>query len=376
MTVPTVLAVLVPNGLGHARRTVGVLGRYLARGGSARVVIAGEAWQEQAARRWPEGRLLAERGARWHHGVVAPGVSWGTDPSMWADGRLLRWEERLADLERTTRPDVVLSDNLVGVLSVRSDALLLGSFLWSDVLAGVAPLLGGCRAGADDPVGRFIAHERRLLAEHRPEMLCVEGLAMPGVLTRTRAVPVGWLCPGARPSAPADEREGIVVLGGGTGAADDLLVAAATAIAGAGFTVRAAGSLAERAGVGAFDPWVHGWDDAAAVVCRAGAGTVTDAIDWSTPIVCVDEGTNVELRHNASRVESLGFGVDAGAAAPPETVVAAVRTVLEPARAAAIRERMAQADKEGLDQAAEWLALHCGVLLGPRPAPEEGVAPP
>ena len=31
-------------------------------------------------------------------------------------------------------PDLVLSDNLVGVLSRRPDALLLGSFLWSDVL--------------------------------------------------------------------------------------------------------------------------------------------------------------------------------------------------------------------------------------------------
>jgi hypothetical protein len=365
---PELVAVLVPNGLGHARRTVGVIARYLERGGEAAVTIVGESWQESASLRWPAGRLLADHGAVWVPGIVAPGVHWSTDPGVYDDGRLLAWEERLDDVPSLATAEIVLTDNLVGVLTRRPDALLLGSFLWSDVLGAVDPT-------PTPAVRAFVAHEQELLARHRPEMLCVEGLATPGVLDRTQAVPVGWMCQGRAAfghhdptAAPAGHE--VAVLGGWTGAADDLLVDVAVALGDDGHVVTAAESIATRAGVTAFDPTSDRWEHTAAVVCRPGAGTITDCIDWRVPVVCVDEGSNSELRHNGGRVEALGLGVDAGCGADTDAVVRCVRQVLEPERHAEIRGRMAAADVHGLDQAADWLAVHCGArLAAPRARP-------
>jgi hypothetical protein len=349
---PRLVAVLVPNGLGHARRTVGVIARYLERGGDATVTVVGEAWQEAAARRWPAGQVLTAHGAAWRPGIVAPGVHWSTDTSVYGDGRLLGWEDRLADVPELAAADVVLSDNLVGVLTSRPDALLLGSFLWSDVLADQEP-------HPTPAVAAFVRHERELLATHRPEMLCVRGLATPGVLERTRAVPVGWMCQGS-PARPQDEAaDEVAVLGGWTGAADDLLVDAAVALRAAGRSVTAAEAVAARAGVPVFDPTSDQWRRTAAVVCRPGAGTLTDCVDWRVPVVCLDEGANSELRHNGRQVEELGLGVDTGCTADPDVVVEAVGQVLDPARRADIRLRMEAADRRGLDEAARWLAVHC-----------------
>lgn len=77
---------------------------------------------------------LLAAGARVRSGVMAPGVGWSADASVYEDGRLRGWLRRLARVEEIAAADLVLSDNLPGVLELRADAVLSGSFLWSDVL--------------------------------------------------------------------------------------------------------------------------------------------------------------------------------------------------------------------------------------------------
>src|SRR5829696_3227016 len=153
---------------------IGVLGSFLDRGGEADITIVGEAWQREAASRWAAGALVERHRASWRHGIVQPGVGWSVAADRYRDGSLLEWEARLDQVPELARADVVVSDNLAGVLTRRPDALLAASFLWSDVLDAAAP--------SSPDVGAFVAHERALLQAHRPEMLCVRDLVMPGVL--------------------------------------------------------------------------------------------------------------------------------------------------------------------------------------------------
>src|SRR5215813_8567522 len=89
-------------------------------------------------------------------GVLDPGVVWSTDASRYEDGSLLAWKDRLARLPSLERARLVVSDNLAGVLALRSDAVLVGSFLWGDVLA--------CAHAESRHVGVFAALEEELLS--------------------------------------------------------------------------------------------------------------------------------------------------------------------------------------------------------------------
>jgi hypothetical protein len=357
---PRLVVVLAANGLGHTRRMVGILGAYLDRGGVGEITIVGTPWQREAAKGWTSGARVEHHGATWRHGIVEDGVRWSTAPDRYRDGSLVGWEERLAGVPELEDADVVVSDNLVGVLTRRPDALLAASFLWSDVLASASP--------ATPEVTTFVEHERALLAEHRPEMLCVRDLAMPGVWERTRAHPVGWMCP-----EPATEPAGgsrVAVLGGRTGEADEMLAAVAGAVGAAGFDV-AAGDAIGGSRTSPFDGSPAAWRSVGAVVCRPGAGTLTDCVQWRVPMVCIDEGDNAEMAHNAARMEAVGFGVDGGRTPAPEAVVAAVQRLAAPKAAREARQQLARADRRGLEQAADWLAVHCRVSLR-SPAAHQG----
>jgi hypothetical protein len=352
-----VAAVIAPNGLGHARRTLGILARFAERGGRPAVTVLGTRGQQEAAARWGSHAALERAGCTWIHDVTEPGVSWTRDGSAYDDGRLLAWEDRLARVDEVAAADVVLSDNLAGVLGVRPDALLAGSFLWSDVLDAAH--------GARPAVAAFVERERSLLLAHRPPMVCVDDLVMPGVVERTTAWPVGWMCADPDPGphrSPA--RPTVGVLGGATGAADALLGPVADALARAGTTVRS--GLGTDPGIRPFDGTASSWADLVAVVGRPGVGTLTDAVQRQIPVVCLHEGDNVELAHNARRVAELGIGRDLGASPRPDAVVEAVADQLaEPARSEAAA-RLAARDRSGLEGAAEWLAVHSRVTLEPR----------
>ncbi|MCK6548441.1 hypothetical protein L6R52_21515, partial [Myxococcota bacterium] len=213
-----VFAVICANGLGHFRRTIGLLDRLSASEPALALTIAAEPWQWEQTRSWAAAARVHAR-ARHVAGITAPGVTWRRSAADYDDGRLFAWEARLAALDGLDAARLVLSDNLVGTLAVRRDAVLLGSFLWSDVLAHAYP---------DHPaVSAFVAHDRALLDDVCPPMICVEPIAMRGVVARTRAVGVPWMCEHvATPRRARAPRPRVVLAGGATGAADALLDAA------------------------------------------------------------------------------------------------------------------------------------------------------
>ena len=352
------LAVVCPSGLGHYRRTVGILRRVVDRVPAVRISIACCGWQIE--------RLKAELEPfpRWHEvveyitHVTEPGVHWSAEPDVYDDGRLLGWEERLAGID-LGRYDVVVSDNLAGVLSHRSDAVLAGSFLWSDVLAVAYP---------DHPqVRAFVERERRLLAEHRPHMICVDALAMPGVSSRTRVVGCQPMCEGAAPGLPRPPGPPIRVgvLGGATTAAWAVLdTLAEELIAETDYQLAlpadavTRGQPFPRGRVVAFQFTPQSYRQCHVIIGRPGIGTLQDALAAGRPLLCVYETGQAEMSHQGRRVEELGLGLDLSARGRVDAT--AVRRSVNTMISEAGRTRLARARAElgvgGLDEAADWLA--------------------
>ncbi len=336
-----ILAIIAPNGLGHYRRAVHVLDRLAARLPDARIDLVCESWQLErgsfaaATRVRTRGRAIT--------GVMVPGVEWAERARGYADGRLLGWLDRLAAVPEVAAADLVVSDNLGGVLALRPDAVLMGSHLWSDVLAEVAASDGGARA--------FVQHERALLERLRPPMLCVADVVMPGVRERTRAVELGWMCDQAAAGALAEvvpQHGRVAVLGGATGAAADVL-------AGVEAALRADGRW-NVVGAREFGHELADFAACDAVVCRPGVGTLTECVTVGTPMLWACESGNVELAWNARVCAALGLGRDLGADPDPTRAPAALAALLAEPEASATRGRLLARGRDGLDAAAAWLA--------------------
>ena len=85
-------------------------------------------------------------------------------------------------------PDLVLSDNLVEILSLREDAILMSSFLWHDILSYAYP--------DQSEIQSIVENQLNLLDRYRPTMICVKDMVMPEVLRKTNAFTVPWMCAG------------------------------------------------------------------------------------------------------------------------------------------------------------------------------------
>ncbi len=186
-----IVAIVCSNGLGHFHRVLSVLQSLTALRRKLTISLICERWQKA---RFEGSRTLSDlegsANIRWHHGIMNPGVQWSSDLYDYSDDRLFSWADRLGDIPDVRDAKLGLSDNLAGFLQLRPDAVLMGSFLWSDVLE---------KAYSQNPnVRRFVQWERGLLDRFRPSLLCVGQMVMPAAAERTRAVPLPWMRSGTK----------------------------------------------------------------------------------------------------------------------------------------------------------------------------------
>ncbi|MCC6129681.1 MAG: hypothetical protein IT186_07105 [Acidobacteria bacterium] len=333
----------------------------------ARFAVMCADWQISRTTDW----LTAERFWRKHAERVGPRsgpstVMWHTDSSRYQGQDLLDWLQALRDLPELQKADLVVSDNLASVLELRHDAVLLGSFLWSDVFSSAHPGLPA--------VERFARHEKALLKRFQPPMICVAEAAMPAVLELTRPLQVGWMPENLDGHNLLAERDAVAVLGGATGAAGKILEAAVGTLLDLGTQnvlidppIRDALPPIWRSSTA---PFLHSSEDfgrCRVVVCRPGMGTLNECIGHRIPVLSTYELNNPEMAHLARKVEELGIGIDIGPGRPTRKKLSEALQMLEAEPAAAKRrDRYCALNRNGLEEGAEYLCSRLEMAAGER----------
>lgn len=281
MVEPRIGIIACDNGLGHVRR-VALVAEALARQGAAVTVLARE-----------------EQGARFGLRVVGMETCTSTESLRRGDDCAINWYSRLPNLDDF---DLVVSDNLPEILHVRTDAVLMGSFLWHLVVEG-----------ADE---KYVRSSQRLLEAYRPLMIGTGLFASDELRRLTRFEDVGLFC---RPPVAGAGKTDLLVACGRSGLCEGAVEQALAALLRRGRGPFATVHVEPRLLPADAPAWMTKADFTpgmyarlAAAVVRPGVGTLTELIQAGCPAFCFYESGNREMVLNATRVASAGLGLDCG----------------------------------------------------------------
>jgi hypothetical protein len=290
-----------------------------------------------------------------HFGLLDPGVSWSLDPIIYDDGRLINWESRVKNEGLILNADIVISDNLVGALNIRSDTVLMGSFLWSDILEQAYH--------SRSAIQKFVEWERGLLEKHNPQMLCLSDLAMPGVLNRTNAVPLPWMCTDYNPTNLTKSKKPRVSFQIGlTEAMKNWAVSVLPSLTSfPNYEICLPEYLMKyvppgnRDNVRLFNFTQDDYDSCSLAICRPGVGTLTACVESGMPMILVYEEENAEMGHNAECIQKLGLGFDMGFEWDETEIIQTVKKLLNPHIYRRTKSRIQSSKKDGLKIASDWI---------------------
>lgn len=335
-----IAAFICENGLGHAKRTLSILNEISRLAPHLHFTIFCEDWQLKAIGRRPEFSTFFQLPLTIVSKVASLGVIWDENPAIYNDGRLLLWEDQLKKCEPLLTADLVLTDNLSGVLSVRPDAILLGSFLWSEILHSAFP--------SNREVQRFVKHEIELLESHHPTMISVEALAMPWVREKTRAELLPWMCkPHQSVRAPKNRIPKVGLFCGKTRPGQKIEYRILQILS----PVNSYEIInSERFGFTPSD--FEGLDFA---IVRPGAGILHDCIAHQLPIICISEPNNLEMAWNAKQIACRGLGVSIPLDFDATVLRSIIQEFLDPSTRDRFKNALKNEPMNGLERASELI---------------------
>lgn len=344
------LAILVSaNGYGHIRRQILIASELLKQNSNLHVQFA--ITDAQFQRFKLEVENLGSRASA-VVGVTEDSVRWRHDPSNYTETNLNGWESELMSRPSLIEADFILSDNLVGVLEIRPDAVLSGSFLWHEVIDAYAQVNDACR--------QFVEREIYLLKKCVPKMICNADLATPAVLSLTDAVRVPWMIEETVPQASQDnlskpsERTAILVHGGGTRTLDDRVRMIAQILRNNNYTVFT--DLEDD--LMCFDYQDSSWQQLGVVICRPGVGTATECVKWGIPIVLIHDSANVEAEFVATQLKKLKLAYDCAYESENLEILNLVAELLSVDKNNSFLKPFASLKKTGINDAANFLVDH------------------
>lgn len=189
-------------------------------------------------------------------------------------------------------------DNDASLLQIFNNAMLMGSFLWSDVITD------------SEKIDDFIQFEKTLIQNYQPKMMGVDDMAMPFVKNNQNFVGFPWFC-NSHPLKDKNfnERNKILVTGGGTNLNQNRLINIAKQLTNNGEDVFVDQQLFHFSNheFSLFGFKEIDFLNVKAVFCRPGMGILNDCIAYGIPIFAIED-ENAELIHNGITIQELKLG--------------------------------------------------------------------
>lgn len=292
--------------MGHFKRAIEIWAR-LGERFPADVTIACEEWQWQMSRTNSNLLRAEASGVKFLFPDMDGALRWYDNAKNYSTESYFRFVSHISQQREFREADIVISDNLAGVLDKHPKVILLGSFLWSDVLKTSLKM---------DVPEEILKHETDLLHAIRPRMISVKEVTMPAVEALTNNTGINWLCDSIfeRPFKKEKSTYNIVFTTGLSGSLGTRLWDLYQNFqSNPSYSVSVTPSFCSSYKIEGTDARLFDFSSAAfegtdIMVARPGIGSITECIKYQIPVVAVDDGMNSEMTFNSLRVAELGIG--------------------------------------------------------------------
>ncbi len=231
-------------------------------------------------------------------GVCFEGFNTKTNAEAFREGKLFNW---LEDLPKMDQFDVVVSDNLPEILSVRPDAILTGSFLWHRAVKNVEESIYRSR--------------ERLLKEHKPVMIASELFAGPELTELTDLRTVGLYVPDSKRYITRKGKDLLIACGKGGEYESEFKWLVEKILRSKQkppfHTIWVESKILPEKTPAWMKPATFDekmYSGLLASICRPGVGTVTDSLWNEVKLFCAFEADNQEMLQNAKMIKKRKLG--------------------------------------------------------------------
>jgi hypothetical protein len=295
----SIAAIACSNGLGHSRRIIAISSFLYKNGFNGRIDLYISEDARNAFKNWSEYEYLMKINSVNFIDFLYP-----NSQSEKFDNLSAKDWNKIA-IPKLSSYDLVWSDNILQILTVRPDTVLTGSFLWHEVFQ---------RKENNCPeIEKFILDQKNILDKYKPQMAGNEYFVTDEVKKRTKFVPVGLYRYNF--NLRKKTKRGILLSCGLGGEELEITKKAVNSIIENNITPPDYLYVEKRILPEKYPSWIKPADfsdemfhDCVAACIRPGLGTVSDALINHLRLFAFSEPNSFEMYHNGKVIVEMGLG--------------------------------------------------------------------
>ncbi len=296
--------IVCSNGFGHFKRVLGVAQALIEVNKNCRITIfCSNKHIDLISNAQPNFRIISDKNIRFNKSISRFEMNF-LKIKIGSYSKYQKWLQVIASNKKLIESNLIVSDNQIAPLNAFNNVILMGSFIWHDLI----------KSSVID-YKMIIALEKKILKTYKPKILCLRSMAMDNLSKNTIPVYAPWFTE-KHECRFSKKDNSVLITGGGTTLFDDILIRLSN------YLLKLDDKLIihldsklffkysspnERVKLFSFKDEDFG--KLKSIICRPGIGILTDCVKYNIPVIAVIDNSNLEISSNALNVERLKLGI-------------------------------------------------------------------
>lgn len=296
--------IVCSNGFGHFKRVLGVAQALVKANTNCRITIfCSDKHIDLISNVQPNFRIGSDKKIRFNKSISRFEINF-LKIKAGSYLKYQKWIQVIAANKELMESNLIVSDNQIAPLNAFNNVILMGSFIWHDLI----------KSSVVD-YKMIVALEKKILKAYKPKILCLRSMAMDNLSKNAIPVFAPWFTE-KHESRFSKKENSVLITGGGTSLFDDVLIQISNYLLNLDNQLiihldsklfNKYDSPDERVKLFSFKDEDFG--KLKSIICRPGIGILTDCVKYNIPVIAINDNSNLEISSNALNAERLKLGV-------------------------------------------------------------------